>query len=136
MEWINVNDRLPSEYQDVMLYQEFGGIFIGWLENGKWVVDNTFVETDTPHATIKGNVRNDEILYWRTLPPNPQWDFFEIENKPCAEWLMTCKNNVKVIDFKADTESKEFDNYWNNEAITRDEFTKRLMNCTIERHGK
>ena len=133
MEWINVKSKLPAEYQDVLLYQEHGGIFIGWLENGNWVVDYTFVEAEAPKTKVKGNVDQDEITHWRALPPNPQWDFFDIEYKTCEEWLALCKRNVTITDFSMNTNSQEFMNYWSTEKITKEEFIKRLMNCKIER---
>lgn len=133
MEWIRVSDGLPAEYQDVLLYQEHGGVFIGWLEEGKWVVDYTFVEGEVPHSKISGNVDQDEITHWRCLPPNPQWDFFEPELKTCADWLFECKRYVKVLSFGNLTHPTDFEKKWSSEKVTKDEFIKRLMTCEIER---
>ncbi|HEX3009856.1 MAG TPA: hypothetical protein VHO90_19795 [Bacteroidales bacterium] len=135
MEWISTKnkEKLPPEFQDVVLYQESNGIFIGWLENGKWIVDNTFVETDDYKTEIRGNIRQEEITFWRPLPPNPQWDFFDSEFKTCLEWYELCKKNVKILDFKMDVSSEAFYRYWNVERVTRDEFLKRLVNFEIER---
>lgn len=133
MEWISVKSKLPAEYQDVLLYQEHGGIFIGWLEKGEWIVDYTFVEAEVPQTKVKGNVDQDEITHWRNMPPNPQWDFFDVEFKTCYEWLMLCKTNVKLHSYNANEESPELKNYWFTEKVTKDEFIKRLMKCDIER---
>ena len=135
MEWISVKNQLPAEYQDVLLYQEHGGIFIGWLENDRWVVDYTFVEAEIPKLPVKGNVDQDEITYWRTMPPNPQWDFFDVDYKTCEEWLSQCRHNVSVLGFIDTVESQEIKNAWHTEKITREEFVKRLMACNIERIG-
>lgn len=133
MEWINVKSKLPAEYQDVLLYQEHGGIFIGWLENGKWVVDYTFVEAEIPQTIVRGNVDQDEISHWRSMLPNPQWDFFDVEFKTCEEWLSICQNNVSIVSYNANVESQEFNIYWFTEKVTKDEFIKRLMKCKIKR---
>lgn len=135
MEWISTKnkEKLPPDFQDVLLYQESNGIFIGWLENGKWIVDNTFVETDDYKIEIRGNIKQDEITFWRHLPSNPQWDFFETELKCCADWYEQCKNKVKIIDFKRDTSTDKFNFFWNIEEISKEEFIKRLMSFEIER---
>jgi hypothetical protein len=136
MEWISVKSKLPPEYQDVLLYQEHGGIFIGWLENGMWVVDYTFVEAEVPKTKVKGNVDQDEITYWRNMPPNPQWDFFDVERKTCDEWLFFCKNNVNLLNFNEQAEGQEIKKLWFTEKVTKEEFIKRLMLCSIERLSK
>ena len=135
MEWIStkIKDKLPPDFQDVLLYQESNGIFIGWLENGKWIVDNTFVETDDYKTITRGNIKQEEITFWRNLPPNPQWDFFDSEAKSCLDWYEQCKNNVRISDFKLDTDSQEFYFFWNIEKVSREEFLKRLVNFEIER---
>lgn len=135
MEWIStkIKEKLPPDFQDVLLYQESNGTFIGWREEGKWIVDNTFVETNDYKAEIRGNIKQEEITFWRHLPPNPQWDFFDPEVKTCLEWYEQCKINVRIADFKTDTSTREFYNYWNVEKITREEFLKRLVNFEIER---
>jgi hypothetical protein len=135
MEWIStkIKEKLPADFQDVLLYQENNGIFIGWLENGQWIVDNTFVETDNYKDIIRGNIKQEEITYWRQLPPNPQWDFFDPELKTCFEWYDLCKKNVKINDFKADVSTSDFYYFWNTEKITQEEFLKRLVNFDIER---
>jgi hypothetical protein len=135
MEWIStkIKEKLPADFQDVLLYQENNGIFIGWLENGLWIVDNTFVETDNYKDVIRGNVKQEEITFWRHLPPNPQWDFFEAELKTSLEWYQLCSKNVKINDFKTDTSTSDFNYFWNTEKITQEEFLKRLMNFEIER---
>lgn len=135
MEWIStkIKDKLPPDFQDVLLYQESNGIFIGWLDNGKWIVDNTFVETDDYKMEVRGNIKQEEITFWRHLPPNPQWDFFEAEAKSCQEWYNQCKNNVKIIDFKTDTSSEKFNSFWHVEKVSREEFIKRLMKFEVER---
>jgi hypothetical protein len=135
MEWIStkIKEKLPPDFQDVLLYQESNGVFIGWFEDGKWIVDNTFVETDDYKDLIRGNIKQEEITFWRHLPPNPQWDFFDPEYKTCFEWYELCRNNVRITDFRMETSSPEFINFWNTEKVTRDEFLKRLVNFEIER---
>ena len=124
---------MPANFQDVLLYQENNGIFVGWLDNGIWIVDNTFVETDNYKTEIRGNIIQEEITYWRPLPPNPQWDFFDIEYKTCQEWYKQCEKNICIKNFKVDTSTKEFVFFWNQEKVTRDGFLKRMMNFEIER---
>jgi hypothetical protein len=135
MEWIStrIKENLPAEFQDVLLYQENNGIFVGWLENGVWIVDNTFVETDDYKVKIHGNIKQDDITYWRPLPPNPQWDFFETEYKTCEDWYTQCQKNVRIINFSMDTNSPEFKFFWKEEKVTRDTFIKRVMDCEVER---
>ncbi len=135
MEWISTKNKnnLPADFQDVLLYQENNGIFIGWLENGTWIVDNTFVETDDYKTVIRGNVKQEEVTFWRQLPPNPQWDFFNPEHKTCSEWYYQCKNNVRIIDFKMDISTNEFNNFWKFEQVSKEEFVKRIVNFEIER---
>lgn len=135
MEWIStkLKDKLPADFQDVLLYQENNGIFVGWLDNGTWIVDNTFVEAENFKTIIKGNVKQEEVTFWRPLPPNPQWDFFDTEIKTCQEWYTQCIRNVNIKNFKMDTSSHEFHEFWHKEEVSRDEFIKRLMNMEIER---
>ncbi|NJK95631.1 MAG: DUF551 domain-containing protein [Bacteroidales bacterium] len=135
MEWIStkIKEKLPADFQDVLLYQENNGVFIGWLDNGKWIVDNTFVEAENLKTEIRGNIRQEEITFWRPLPPNPLWDFFDTEYKTCEEWYQTCHKTIKIRNFNRDTQSREFNDYWYQEKVSRDEFIKRLMNMEIER---
>lgn len=135
MEWIStkIKENLPPDFQDVLLYQENNGIFVGWLDNGTWIVDNTFVEAENFKTVIKGNIKQEEITFWRPLPPNPQWDFFDTELKTCEEWYAQCITNVKIINFKADTSTSEFKNLWHFAKVSKDDFIKRLMNMEIER---
>ena len=135
MEWIStkIKKNLPAEFQDVLLYQENNGIFIGWLENGKWTVDNTFVETDDYKMEIRGNIKQEEITYWRPLPPNPQWDFFDVEYKTCEEWYMQCQKNVRIVNFNMDIITPQFKFFWKEEKVTRETFIKRMMDFEVER---
>lgn len=135
MEWIStkIKSKLPADFQDVLLYQESNGVFIGWLENGVWIVDNTFVETEDYKVPIRGNIKQEEITYWRPLPPNPQWDFFDPEMKTCSEWYKQCERNVRIKNFKTDTSTKEFQYLWNEEKVTKEVFLKRMVDFDIER---
>lgn len=135
MEWIstNIKEKLPPDFQDVLLYQENNGIFVGWLENGQWIVDNTFVETEDYKASIRGNIKQEEVTFWRHLPPTPHWDFFDPEMKTCREWYEECKNHVKIVDFRTDTSTKAFYQSWNIEKVSREEFLKRLVHFEVER---
>lgn len=135
MEWIStkIKDKLPADFQDVLLYQENNGIFIGWRENGDWIVDNTFVETADLKTEIRGNIKQEEITYWRHLPPNPQWDFFDAEYKTCEEWYAQCNRNVKITGFGENANTPNFHDYWHIEKVNREEFIKRMMKCDIAR---
>ena len=67
-EWISIEDRLPKECEDILLYAEWetagisdisksSGIKIGWYINGHWHIDN------------RCRVR---AKYWMPLPEPPK----------------------------------------------------------------
>ncbi|MDM8174806.1 DUF551 domain-containing protein [Olivibacter sp. 47] len=67
MNWINVNDRLPTETdfgfsEIVLVYNELEGIVLGQydFDNQSWEL-----------ANIDAHETGDEVTYWMPLPDKP-----------------------------------------------------------------
>ena len=57
-EWIPVSDRLPEEYESVLLSTNFGDVLVGFLTSSKqWAVESV----GYPYAEYK-------VLAWMPLP--------------------------------------------------------------------
>ena len=54
-QWIDVNDRLPEDSEDVLICSQWGTIDIGWYCKGEWVSE---------HITYD----YDNIIAWMPLP--------------------------------------------------------------------
>ena len=77
MEWISVEDRLPKEYQEVLLKQIYNDdLMIGFVSGNGWVescqnIDisgNAYVET----VITTGKKSYDKITHWQPLPKPPK----------------------------------------------------------------
>lgn len=57
-EWINVNDKLPPTYEDVLCYADGHSFYVDFIcSDGMWCDDE---------------VRNNKITHWMPLPEPPR----------------------------------------------------------------
>jgi hypothetical protein len=61
--WIAVMDKLPEEWEIVLVYIEEGSVTMGWYMADGWQL------VDTPWAESYGP--DTEVLYWMPVPAHP-----------------------------------------------------------------
>lgn len=67
MEWISVEDRLPEEDLEILMFADVGEAIVGKLTDQGWISGNQFVSWDYIwNHDIK------EITHWMPLPEPPQ----------------------------------------------------------------
>lgn len=58
--WISVKDRLPKDFQKVLVWRKNIGYDISLRKNGSWAFDNFF--------------QGREVIAWMPLPKPPQME--------------------------------------------------------------
>lgn len=58
LDWISVEDRLPNEFQKVLVWRRNTGYDIAWISYGHWAFDNV----------LQGR----EVIAWMPLPEPPR----------------------------------------------------------------
>ena len=60
-EWISVKERLPeSEKESVLIALRWGGVDIGWCEDGRW------------RSEFVNEYEDGEVTHWMPLPEPPE----------------------------------------------------------------
>jgi len=106
MNWINVNDKLPSHYQQVLMGNEILGVYAGI-----YIDDNEPVRTSTKpkgfYTTEYGVLKSQSwVKHWMPFPIPPK----EIKEKPrnnknddesCeCENIFKCDDEITIISSK------------------------------------
>lgn len=60
VEWINVEDKLPDEFQKVLVWRKTIGYDIAWIGFGSWIYDNL--------------IEDIEVVAWMPLPEPPRME--------------------------------------------------------------
>ena len=72
MECINVNDRLPENIDDLLIFCENNSqIGVEFMMYGKWRTNHDLVETMSNMDGIQ-TVRNLKVTHWMPLPELPK----------------------------------------------------------------
>lgn len=77
MKWINVNDSLPEEKQDVLVFERYMDVpFVGYIVGGEWRVNAEFYEVGGRYADgyIMGVISQKDVTHWMPLPEPPKQD--------------------------------------------------------------
>ena len=67
MDWININDKWPEKYQDVIICSDTG------------VVKSAMYLGNKKFATYL------KVVYWMPMPEAPKFEVEEIEDKPAKK---------------------------------------------------
>lgn len=60
MNWINVEDKLPDEFQKVLVWRKTIGYDVAWIGFGGWIYDNL--------------IEDIEVIAWMPLPEPPRME--------------------------------------------------------------
>lgn len=71
MDWISVKDRLPEQFEPVMVYAKSTSVqggaitFVGACKNGFWFIQNSEAALGYPNLQY-------EVTHWMPLPQQPK----------------------------------------------------------------
>ena len=75
MNWIRVEDRLPENKDEVLVWEKWSTIpFIGYWNGRDWFVDHTFANVTGWDGGIEDRIEQKYISHWQPLPPAPKGD--------------------------------------------------------------
>ena len=60
LNWINVEDKLPDEFQKVLVWRKTIGYDVAWIGFGSWIYDNL--------------IEDIEVIAWMPLPEPPRME--------------------------------------------------------------
>ena len=74
MEWISVEDRLPENMDEVLVFERWETKpFVGYWNGYHWFVDMTFITSTGRDGGLDDCIEQKYITHWMPLPKLPEY---------------------------------------------------------------